>query len=196
MRVLALGAVLLLAACPSPSSDCEPLWGATDAAPELDIGMLGPGGTFVEVSDEDLVDLEIPPQGGVVLFVGARVRNLCGKRAELRADLRFPDGGQVLAYEVRSVSFIVDGGQGLLTDLSDPANVANVPVCPNITTRDVENQEWLLEVSVKDSRDAKATATRRVRPQCRQTNPADRALCSCDCEANYVFGKCAPDAGG
>jgi hypothetical protein len=75
-------------------------------------------------------------------------------------------------------------------DLSDPANVANVPVCPNYTDRDVVDNDWQLQVEVRDQHGREATAWSLVRPVCQQSTPYLRALCDCECRAGYYFGKC------
>lgn len=191
-------AVLLAAlAAAGCRMDCGPrcpveFWGSRDAGSEVVIGMRTDDGTFEEVvAAGDPVDLTFPVQGGHVLFVAARVRNLAACRSELRARLREPDGGPIAAEEKRVIDFGTSAPQGFgEADVSDTANVANVPACPNWHTRDIVDADWLLEVTVRDRDGRTATTTRRVRPVCRQSDASARDLCVCECRANYFFGKC------
>lgn len=158
--------------------------------------MRGDTEEFVPVADGDPVDLRFPVQGGHVLYVAARIHNLLPCRAELSASLVDPGTGQVATEERRQVDFGLDGGGGGISDLSDPANVANVPVCPDLFDRDFVDAPWNLVVSVKDLEGRVATATRRVIPSCRQAGSYSRAACRCECSAHYVFGKCSVLDGG
>ena len=162
---------------------------------QLDIGMRGLRGTFVEVKDGDPVDLEFPVQGGHVLFAGAQLRNMDPCRVELTGRLRHPATGEVVTEEKRNLDFTVDGGNGVLADMVDTANVSNIPVCPNFHDRDFVDTEWVLEVEAKDRAGRLASTQRRVIPSCRQSGPHARAACQCECRANYFFGRCTPDAG-
>jgi hypothetical protein len=189
-------ALVALCACPEPQTKCKRgVWGSADEPPELDIGMRGLRGAFIEVQDGDEVDLEFPVQGGHVFFVGARLRNMAACDVDIVARVKNPTNGQQYSYEARPILFATDGGTGVISDLEEPANAANIPMCPNYTDRDLVGQEWDLEVTATDIDGRTATATRRVRPACRQPGPNARAECLCECQAHYYFGKCGLDGG-
>ena len=154
-------------------------------------------GTFVEVkNDATLVDLIFPIQGGHVIFVGARIRNLGACGDTLSATLRNPTTGEIFAFENRSVDFTVGDSDGGTPDLSDTSSLANVPACPDNSARDVADTDWVLEVTVTDKQKRVATATRHVQPACRQADANARALCACECRAEYFLGKCGRADGG
>lgn len=152
-------------------------------------------GTFVPVNDGDAVDLEFPVQGGHVLYVGAQILNMGGLHDDLLARLRDPTTNVILAEDRRRVDFVFDAGGSGQTDLSDPANVANVPACPDFEPRPVLGTTWVLEVTVTDSRDAGGTVRHPVTPVCRQLDAGPLALCECECAANFYLGKCGADGG-
>lgn len=200
LALAGLAVAALCAACPAPPparcSDVE-VWGDPAATPQVRIGMRGSGGTFEELTgDGDPVDLIFPLQGGFVLFVGARIQNMNVCRNELSSTLRDPATGIIHAFEKRIVDFPIPADDWGQPDLRDPANVANVPVCPDYTNRDVVDTDWKLEVKVRDLDGREAFASRLVRPACRQSDPGQRARCACECSANYYFGKCGGPDGG
>ena len=155
-------------------------------------------GGFGELTQDGMpVDLTFPTQGGHVLFVGARVHDMPECNQLLSATVSDPQTGALYSTEERVVDFPVADDSGGIPDLSDTASVANVPMCPDYGTRDVLNQDWVLQVSVADDAGYSANALRHVTPVCRQTDPAALANCQCECAANYFLGKCVPgrDAG-
>ena len=150
--------------------------------------------TLVDVADGDEISLEFPPQGGHVLFVGARVRGLEDDLAELRGRLRNPDDDTIIAEEGRTVAFDPSPDDpGLkIPDLRNYANVANVAVCPSYTGLDHSGRSFILEVTVTGtSSNQIGSATRLVVPTCQQADPTERQYCVCDCAANYFLGKCS-----
>jgi len=137
---------------------------------------------------EELVDalvLQVPPQGGHVAYVGAQLQNFV-ECIELSAALREP-GGALAAEEKRRVD-LEDGR----SDPAEPANFANVPVCPNFGSRDFPGFSWRLEVTAS-SRDGRSSVSRTldVVPTCAFGGPQ----CACECAAGYDFGKCGRDGG-
>lgn len=187
--------VPLVAGCPSPQP-C--FFGDEGAPPEMDVGMRGTRGVFIDVNDGDPVDLTFPVQGGHVLFVAARLRNMNGCRVDFSARLVDPDTGELGSEEERrQIDFTVDGGNGVIPDLSDTANTANVPVCPNtFGSKDRVDVPWNLEVVARDEQGREARAVRRVVPMCRQPGPYSRAACVCECKAGYYLGKCSLSGDG
>jgi hypothetical protein len=148
-------------------------------------------------ADGAAVDLTFPVQGGHVLFLGARVKNLLACRAELGAKVLDPNTGHIAAEEKRQVAFSVPAGGGWgMSDISDTAELANVPACPNFLDRDLVDTRWKVELSVIDEDGRKATVSRELVPVCRQTDPYARALCRCECRAGYSFGRCSDPLDG
>ena len=194
-----VGLTVLLLGCPGPGPCKAPVavWGDAQKAPTLAILTRSLDGTYSELTaDATPIDLTFPIQGGHVLFVGARIQNLGACGDTLTANLRNPTSGEILAVESRSVDFTVAADGGGTADLSDTSNVANVPACPDASARDVLDTDWVLEVTVVDKQKRTATATRPVRPACRQSDPFARELCACECRADYFFGKCGRNDAG
>lgn len=128
------------------------------------------------------VYLQVPPQGGHVAYVGARVHNFEGCRLVLSASLVDPGSGALETEELRRVDLTVDGG----SDPADPANFANVPVCPNFGVRDFPGPTWRLVVSAEQRDGRKVSTTMPVVLSC----ATGGAECACECAAGYELGKC------
>lgn len=180
--------MLLAAACSAPCSQ----WGDKNGTPRLVITQRV-NGASQEVTSGGALLLQVPPQGGYVAYVGARLYDFEGCRIDFSASLFEPDSGTLSTEERRRIDFPLagEGGSGTV-DPSDPAHFANVPVCPNFDTRDYPGLTWRLDVVARaqDGREVKTSLP--VVPSC-----AGDANCECECRANYEFGKCsgAADAG-
>ena len=188
-------AALAFAGCPvCPQGQ----WGDTSSPPELELVARTLDGNAELISpDGGVADLTFPVQGGHVLFLGARVKNVFSCRAELSARLIDPGTGDVAAEEKRQVAFdlAAAGGYGV-SDVSDTAEVANVPACPNFLDRDIVDAAWTLELSVKDADGRGATIRRALVPVCRQTGAYEKAMCRCECRGKYSFGRCSDPLDG
>jgi hypothetical protein len=194
-RVSAALAAALLAGCrPCPNGP----WGDEKGAPEVELVARTLEGTAELIeADGHLVDLTFPVQGGHVLFLGARVKNLFACKAEISARVMDPSNGHLAAEEIRQVGFSVAAGDGYgMSDVSDTAEVANVPACPNYLDRDLVDQPWTLELKVTDADGRSASQTRSIVPVCRQSDPYARAVCRCECKGMYSFGKCSDPLDG
>jgi hypothetical protein len=189
----------LLTACPGPRTCTSPVdvWGDASLAPELAILVRNLDGTFAELTGDGMpIDLTFPIQGGHVLFVGARIKNLGACSDALSATLRDPMTQQILAFENRSVDFPLAASGGGTPELTDVSSLANVPACPDTAARDVVDTDWVLEVAVTDKQKRVARSSKTVRPRCSQPDPAARAMCECECRGDYFLGKCGRmDAG-
>jgi hypothetical protein len=148
---------------------------------------------LVDLSDGDHVSLEFPPQGGHVLFVGARVRNFGKTTATLRVRLRSAVDDHIVAEDSRTIAFAPSSADPTLSipDLRSYTNVANVAVCPMFGSVNIYDQTYTLEVIVTDVSGATGSVRRSVIPTCMQPGPRDLSYCKCDCAANYVVGQCA-----
>ncbi len=144
-----------------------------------------PDGGVEEV--RDTLYLQVPPQGGHVVYVGVRAVNFEGCRLDLAASVFGADGGPLETEEKRRVEL----GDAGYSDPSDPANFANVPVCPNNGMHELLGTPWALvvELAQRDGRSAKVTLP--VAFSCDAGGPD----CACECAKGYELGKCGRDAG-
>jgi hypothetical protein len=150
------------------------------------------------VEEGDAIELWRAPQGGHVLLVGARVKNLESDTVELRARLLDGETGAIVAEEARTVLMVeADDAPGWMqNDRRTRSQVCHVPVCPDYDDADVRDREHRLQVEVTAlySNFATGVGERRVLPTCMQEHPDELATCECECEADYVLGKCEPGA--
>jgi hypothetical protein len=165
---------------------------------DMPMRMLSPG---------DPVDLWSAPQGGHVVLLGAKVKNLTSDTITLKVRFRDPDTGLIVAEEARTVKMLpVDGEPGVMQpDIRSRSQVSNVPLCPSYDSRGVVDQTFDVEVLVTalySEPMESASATIRVVARC--STPEDEAACRCECGPDYVLGKCSgpptrdanqPDAG-
>lgn len=197
-KLLALTPCLaLLAACPSPNDGC--FVGDPSAPPELVIIHQTLDGTYAETAPGGAIPLILAPQGGRVLFVGAKAKNLDGCPVRLLASLRDPCSNSLLALEQRDVMMKATADGWL--EPEDPAqisNYSNLPACPRAALeRNVDGTEYRLRVELEDRAGRKAEAFVNVIPACNQPGLVDQ--CLCECSATYVLGEACtgdrPDSG-
>ncbi|MBK9033578.1 MAG: hypothetical protein IPL61_20330 [Myxococcales bacterium] len=173
---------------------CDPVIGDRTAPIELaPISAAGPDGTVL--TDGAVVRMIAPPQGGIILLVGVRAKNVDGCAVQLTAALRDPGTNQVVGLESRPAQLRVGvDGWGVPVE-AHFFSMANLAVCPAAAaTRDLFDQPWLLELSVDDDgRQAMTSVT--IVPSCEGVDPAWD--CPCQCAADYQPGTCAalPDGG-
>ncbi|HMJ55531.1 MAG TPA: hypothetical protein VK540_25830 [Polyangiaceae bacterium] len=151
------------------------------------------------LSEGDPIDLWPAPQGGHVVLVAAKVRNLDGDTVLLRVRARYPDTPFIVAEEARSVKMVpVPGEPGTMQpELETRTQVAHVPLCPDYDPMDIVNRplEFVVEVTTISGEERQSGAVAlHLYPTCdpRTTN---EPFCLCECSANYVLGKCRRDAG-
>lgn len=166
--------------------------------PEMTLTVLGavtgPGAAATPVTDGDTVPLIFPPQGGRVIFVGARARNLEACGVTLTGAMRDKTTKQV-RLDARTVNLVLAGEGWLETDPTDYASFSNVPVCPNQWSKtDIFGTVYELEVTLADRDGRTVTKTIDVTPACAE--PERAAECLCICKGGYVLGEtCAADGG-
>jgi hypothetical protein len=165
---------------------CPAFLGEDGGAPAVIPELRAEDGTPRDLLDGAVVDLVRPPQGGHVIFVGARGTGLCGDNATLRGSLRFADD-TLIALEGRSLDFApIDGMPDWgRPDYTNIAGLANVPVCPNNTGRALLMTPLLLQAEVEDRSGRHAIGGAQVMVACTQADAACRALCECECAKDY-----------
>src|SRR5687767_11515180 len=110
-RLLFAALLLLCAACPDdpdPPITC-PLGDLTQPI-ELEIIHRGINGGVNTTTSSGAVPLILPPQGGKVMLVGVRAKNLDGCPLTLTGALRDQCTGEVIALERRPVLLEEKGG--------------------------------------------------------------------------------------
>jgi len=148
------------------------------------------GGVVEDLADGGAVDLVRPIQGGKVVYVGVRARNVDGCNVQLTAALRDPATQQVIALEQRPVR-LVDGGDGWGRAESTFDHLANVPACPNAAAaRDVDGATWGLELRLDEAGGRTATVTLVVTPRCGLVGEDEE--CRCECDSDYELGAACP----
>jgi hypothetical protein len=165
---------------------------ASPSAPELAIVYRTRDAMLVDATEGVSVPLVFPPQGGFVMFVGARVKNLDPATVTVMASLRDDMNSPVLTLEMRPVQLAV-GSDGWAMP-ADPANTfdwANLPSCPlSGATRDVYDQSYVLRVAATDGSGATAEAKLTIVPTCEAGSNGDN--CRCQCKLGYSLGDPCP----
>jgi hypothetical protein len=133
------------------------------------------------------VTLQPPPQGGFVLFLGARVSGLGEETVQLAG--RLHEGARIVTQDER-LSMLVRDGESWIPDLRSFTNVANVPVCPQITSTPLYDRGYDLEIEVTEWK-SKRAARARI-PVTLRCPMADAARCMCVCGPDYMPAVCGP----
>jgi hypothetical protein len=149
-----------------------------------------------EVQDGMSLPLEPPPQGGYVLYVGAKVRNMYNC-VEERGRLRDPSTLIEYGFDARSATLTVQADGYGWPDPAMNSNVSNVNPCPDYKMQDVQAHNYQMQMVVVDQKTGKQVEVDKpVVPTCMQQDSATQADCICTCSANYTLGKCAPNVDG
>jgi hypothetical protein len=193
-------AVSTMACSPDAPSDPVPCSGGFlgDAASPVQVAITAVTPDYVTepLVDGGTISLMQPPQGGQVVFVGARVTNVDSCGLQLTGALRNETTQQV-TVDSRTINLIpTDGGWGVTGPIGANvqglvSNYANIPACDNNwSASDVDGHEYGLEVVVKDRGGRMGSAKIRVTPECNE--PLSAVNCACICRAGYVTGSACP----
>jgi len=190
-RVLkALLAVWVVGATAGCQPECKlGFIGDKSASPLVQLIALGNDQQVIELSDHSALPIYLPPQGGRVVMVGVKAKNLTACGAQLTASLRDPSSGQ-RRLDSRTINLVSrEGGFGGSVD-NDISTFANVPVCPNQWAKgDVFDTEYSLTVNLVDQTQRSVTTVISVTPTCVGGSPETEAECRCLCKGGYVLGE-------
>lgn len=191
-RALVAAIVTVVAAGAGCSDDAPtscPIGDRTRAIEIMPVHWLA-GGGVVELDNGGDVDLVRPIQGGKVVYVGVRARNVDGCNLMLTAALRDLASQQVIALEQRPVKLVDRGdGWGLPESMFD--HLANVPACPTASASvDVDGAIWRLELRLEEPGGRMTETSLNVVPQCRLAEEGEE--CRCECDSDYELGGACP----
>jgi hypothetical protein len=196
-------AAALLCACPEdpppPPGEEGCFTGDKEAAPEMIIVHKTFSGTIAVTLAEGPVPMIEPPQGGRVMFIAARARNMNGCPIKLTTAFRDQCNGRVMGLEARDIILKPNAEGWLEPEFPEElANYSNLAACPKANAdRNINNEPYRLEVRLEDRYGRVAEATlENIRPYCAEA--AIETECKCLCRAKYVLGECpgeGPDAG-
>jgi hypothetical protein len=153
------------------------------AAPaELEIVHLDARNAVINTQPMQTVPLLAPPQGGWIVLLGARARNIDGCRVKLTTALIDACNNEIIQVDQRPTLLEkTSDGWGV----SSATTFGNLPVCPQLTaTRDLHDVPYIMQVTLEDDDGRKATAKITVVPVCPENTP----LCTCQCARDYVVG--------
>jgi hypothetical protein len=169
--------------------------GDKDAPIEMEIVTLNPDYQAVPFEDGDDASILFPPQGGRVIFVGVRAKNLDPCSVRLTGALRDPATSKVMLDKRTVILDPTEDGWGT-SDPTEISSFSNIPVCPNSwASTDVFDQSFTLEITLTDrnGKEAKLDPPRSVVPRCDETKIVDaqdlQKQCQCICKQGYITGE-------
>jgi hypothetical protein len=184
----------LLAGCPDPVKPRCPAGFVGDSSKPVEVEMLVTDGTSMmlsPVADGADIPMERPPQGGYVMYIGARAKNVDACGIEVAGRLIDPDTNMQLGFDARNTDMVKTADGWATVDPKDNSNESNVNACPDYFPKDRVNTEYILEMKVTDREKRTATVSHRVRLVCDPLlDPILAATCQCECSANYMLGQC------
>lgn len=167
---------------------------------EFEITYRGNDGLVHALAEGGRVPLVTPPQGGKVLFVGVRARNLSPCGVELVGALRDPTTAKVTIDGRSGLTLADDGGGWVASDNGAIANFANISACPNQwASVDIFDKPFSLAVTLTTTGPTKlgddTTIEKRkkevvitVTPDC-DGDTSGATACTCVCKAGYSLGQ-------
>jgi hypothetical protein len=184
----------------APAVACTPgFLGDTSGPVDFEILGVDPSFDAVPLDDGGATAIQVPPQGGRVVFAGVRATNVNACGLQLTGALR-DETSQQVRFDSRTVNLIPTGdGWGTTGPLDASvsgtiSNFANIPVCPDDwSTTSVNDHAYTLEMTILDTGGRTLEKKIRVTPSC--GNDMNTAQCQCICSVGYVLGStCAPPA--
>jgi len=207
-----IAAFALAAACDQdqPKRHCsadEEVVGDPTAPPQIEVIEMDPNGVARALTDGDTMTVFTPPQGGGIVYVGARVRNMAPCQVTVTGNLRDPtrEGQPVFQHEGRELQYVeMEDRPGWAEPRLRGEQVLdlgpNIPACGSRTfpPRDVSGCEWILEVRARDFADRSVATSFTVFPDCPADDPGtpetepenEQALCRCQCATGLGVDAC------
>jgi hypothetical protein len=147
---------------------------------------------------QNAIPLIEPPQGGYVVFVGVRAKNLDGCPVTIQGAIRDVCDHSVVGLDMRMVSLEpTSDGWGEPKQPSTITNYANIPMCPaTADIRNVQGEPYELMVTLQDKTGRMVKTSTVVTPFC--ADPAMLDTCNCQCAKQAILGATCPlhfDAG-
>ena len=171
-------------------------------APELEVFFYGADELDHPVSDQTVLDMIEPPQGGRVIYVGARAKNVDGCGVLLTGTLRDPTTNQI-RFDTRTANLLDEGDGWGSVQPGVLAAYSNIPACQNSWSEQTLYEDpYRLEVKLQDAGGRVAEASFDVRAQCtelsqaRPSGPDVFDECTCICRAGYELGDTCEGGGG
>lgn len=200
---VALGASVSAADCVGPPDGGDPdsgtplvecFYGDEAAAPEGTLVFLDEHSTLQDLQQGQAVPLILPPQGGKVVFIGARLKNM--DMCSLQANGGVFDDCQaqprIIGREGRGIQMVENDATGF-AEPKDPAtlnNYVNIPLCGNFTSsRDIDGEPYRVEIRFSDRARRSLVLTADITPYCPGAPGGDGVFeqCECECDADYAF---------
>jgi hypothetical protein len=156
---------------------------------QLEIMNLDASLALVGTTEGARVPLIQPPQGGWIVFLGARATNIDGCRVDITTSFRDVPDGPILQVDRRPTKLDASGdGWGI----TRPSYAGNLPICPQLTaTRNLHDEPYEITVTLEDAYGQRASQAMQIVPVCPDPDPTGRCLCECD--QHYVVGAaCEP----
>jgi hypothetical protein len=147
------------------------------------------------LADGDEMELWSAPQGGHVILAGVQIRGLDSEFIELYGALRDLETGMLVSEAVRTVVVApLEGEPGWVeNDRRSVSQMVHITLCPNYEPKPINGTAYELELEVTELYDDFETGSASVEivPTCMQAEPQPLERCQCECEADYVVGKCS-----
>ncbi len=178
----------------APQLEC--FYGDKDADPEGELVYRTVDQQLATLVDGQEVPMILPPQGGKVILIGARVKNM--DLCSLQANGGMFDGCQtpprIIGREGRGLQMKINEDLGMAEpDRPETLNnYVNIPLCPNFTAvRDADGEPFNLEIRFSDRAQRSLILKATVTPVCAE--PEQLARCTCECDVDFSFERVCED---
>ena len=177
---------MFLYACPEETKRC--FVGDPNADPIIEAVFRDVNGEMKPIVAGGNIPLILPPQGGKVMFVGVRAKNVDGCPVDISTSIRDTCSNAIIALERRPVT-LNETSDGWLEPLqpNELTNYSNLPACPRANLeRDIHGQPYVLTIRITDKDGRMAEQQIEVVPFCSEPEFMDR--CMCECRNDFTLG--------
>jgi len=168
------------------------------APAEIELVYRAVDGTVASLIEGGEVPLILPPQGGKVILVGVRARNItCQTQINAGIFDRCASPELIIGREGRPIE-LVEASSGFGEPIAPDTlqNYANIPVCPTfVSSRDGEGQDYRLEVRLTEAKRLGEASARShvvnatIIPVCGEPEILEDCRCECDADRNIELSQ-------
>jgi hypothetical protein len=180
---------------PSDGGIVENFVGDPNAEPEGELLIYDPRQSPPTSSAHDpqvIAPMIFGPQGGYMVLLGARVRNMDISSLQISGSVRDQcfDPARIVGITQAPMFARERDGWGVPDDGSGIAAYLNMQLCPNTdASRDTDGHEFDVSVRVTDRARRTVVMESTITAECKNLDGTTDTVCTCQCDSTYELGE-------